>query len=31
MFVLAAVVFYFMVNVDRHHLGQHDVPAGAAH
>lgn len=31
MFVIAAAVFYFMVNVDRHHLGQHDAPAAAAH
>jgi len=29
--VIAAAVFYFMVNVDRHHLGQHDAPAAAAH
>ena len=28
MFV-AAIVFFSMVNIDRHHLGQHDdVPAG---
>ena len=29
-FALAALVFYFSVNIDRHHLAQHDeVPAGA--
>jgi EmrB/QacA subfamily drug resistance transporter len=29
--VVAAVVFYLLVNIDRHHLGQHDlVPSGAA-
>ena len=31
MFVLAALVFFFMVNIDRHHLGQHDAPAGVSH
>ena len=31
MFVLAAAVYFFMVNIDRHHLGQHDAPAGVAH
>jgi EmrB/QacA subfamily drug resistance transporter len=31
MLVIAAVIFYAMVNIDRHHLGQHDqVPSGAA-
>jgi EmrB/QacA subfamily drug resistance transporter len=24
---VSAVMFFFVVNVDRHHLGQHDVPA----
>ena len=31
MFALAALVFFFMVNIDRHHLGQHDAPAGVSH
>ncbi len=30
MLIIAAVNFFFMANIDRHHLGQHDeVPSGA--
>jgi len=28
--LLASIVFFFMVNIDRHHLGQHD-QAAAVH
>ena len=31
MFVVAAGIFFFMVNIDRHHLGQHDAPAVGGH
>jgi hypothetical protein len=26
-----AASFFFLVNVDRHHLGQHDSPVGIGH
>jgi len=31
MFVIAAGVFYFLVNIDRHHLAQHDDAPTVAH
>ena len=30
-FVVVALVFYFAVNIDRHHLGQHDEAPTVAH
>jgi len=30
-FVVAAVVFFFTVNIDRHHLAQHDEAPTVAH
>jgi EmrB/QacA subfamily drug resistance transporter len=30
-FVVAAVAFFFAVNIDRHHLGQHDEAPSVAH
>ena len=30
-FVVAAIVFYFLVNIDRHHLAQHDEAPTVAH
>jgi len=29
--LLASIAFFFMVNIDRHHLGQHDQGGVAVH
>lgn len=31
MLLLASLSFYFLANIDRHHLGQHDAPVAAGH